>query len=36
MHFKKVWKDASLPAPQVDQELLMVPAPTTISEGQRQ
>jgi hypothetical protein len=36
MHIKKVWKDASLPTPQVDQELLMEPAPTTISKGQTQ
>jgi hypothetical protein len=36
MYLKRVWNDASLPAPQIDQGLLMLSAPTTISKGQTQ
>jgi hypothetical protein len=36
MHLKGIWKDASLPALQIDQGLLMLSAPTTISKGQTQ
>jgi hypothetical protein len=36
MHLKEVWKGTSLPAPQVDRGLLMLPAPITISKGQTQ
>jgi hypothetical protein len=35
MHLNGVVEDVSLSAPQVDQGLLMLPAPTTISKGQK-